>query len=92
VGDRHRISASGVTGLQSHDHVGQLRATVDVHIHYSFEPEGMGTQVTRWLMLDIRIPILFLPLRALITRSFDKENLRTMDAVKRYAEAHVSGT
>src|SRR6266851_38693 len=29
--------------------VTQLRATVDVHIHYSFEQEDGGTQVTRWL-------------------------------------------
>jgi hypothetical protein len=69
-------------------HVSQLKATVDVHIHYSFEPEDGGTQITRWLLLDITIPILFLPLRGLIIRSFDKENIRTMEAVKNYAEAH----
>jgi hypothetical protein len=37
------------------------------------------------------MPILFLPLRPLITRSFDKENVRTMAAVKEYAEAHPEG-
>src|SRR3984893_11131689 len=26
----------------------QLRATVDVHIHYSLEPGGAGTRVSRW--------------------------------------------
>jgi hypothetical protein len=66
--------------------VPQLRATVDVHIHYSFEPEGSGTLVSRWLVLDISMPRVLRPLRRLILRSFDKENLRTMDAVKKYAD------
>lgn len=69
-------------------HVRQVRASIDVHIHYSFEPDGAGTQVTRWLLLDITMPLLLRPLRALIIRGFDKENVRTMDAVRRYAEAH----
>jgi hypothetical protein len=68
--------------------VSQLKATVDVHIHYSFERHDRGTQVTRWLVLDITMPILFRPLRRLIIRSFDDENVRTMAAVKNYAEAH----
>jgi hypothetical protein len=34
------------------------------------------------------MPILFRPLRPLIIRSFDEENVRTMTAVKKYAEAH----
>ena len=68
--------------------VSQLRATVDVHIHYSFEPEDAGTRVNRWLVLDISMPGIFRPLRRLILSSFDKENLRTMSAVKKYAEAH----
>ena len=67
--------------------VGQLKATVDVHIHYSFGPEDGGTQVTRWLVLDITMPILLRPLRRLILRTFDEENVRTMAAVKKYAEA-----
>jgi hypothetical protein len=73
-------------------HVGQLRATIDVHIHDSFEQaDAGGTQVTRWLVLDVAIPILFRPLRPLIIRSFDKENVRTMTAVKAHAEAHPGG-
>ncbi len=71
--------------------VSQLKTTVDVHIHYSFEPEDGGTRVTRWLVLDIIMPIVFRPLRRLITRSFDEENVRTMAAVKSYAEAHHDG-
>lgn len=73
-------------------HVSQLRATVDVHIHYSFEPEPGGTQVVRWLVLDIAMPTIFRPLRRLIIKSFDEENVRTLDAVKRYAEAHPDGS
>lgn len=69
--------------------VPQLRATVDVHIHYSFEPENASTRVTRWLVLDISMPAIIRPLRRLIISSFDKENLRTMAAVKKYAEAHT---
>jgi hypothetical protein len=33
----------------------------------------------------------FRPLRPLITANFDKENLRTMAALKAYAEAHPDG-
>jgi len=68
--------------------VHQLRATVDVHIHYSFEPADGGTRVSRWLVLDITMPAALRPLRGLILSSFDKENHRTMAAVKKYAEAH----
>lgn len=67
--------------------VKQLRATVQVHIHYSFEPDDGGTQVNRWLVLDFSMPLLFRPLRRAITSAFDKENVRTMAAVKGYAEA-----
>jgi hypothetical protein len=41
--------------------VTQLRATVDVHIHYSFEPEDAATRVSRWLVLDIAMPAIFRP-------------------------------
>src|ERR1700684_3950254 len=53
--------------------VRQLRATVDVHIHYSFEPEGTGTVVNRWLVLDFAMPIAFRPLRPAIITRFDQE-------------------
>ena len=68
-----------------------LRATIDVHIHYSFERPGPVPRgsVVRWLVLDIRLPIALRPLRPLITARFDKENRRTMAAVKQYAEAHA---
>jgi hypothetical protein len=36
------------------------------------------------------MPILLRPARRLIIKSFDEENLRTMAAVKAYAEAHPS--
>jgi hypothetical protein len=63
---------------------------VDVHIHYSFEQDDQGTVVNRWLVLDLRMPVALRPLRPLITSAFDKENLRTMAAVKQYAEAHTA--
>jgi hypothetical protein len=69
-----------------------VRPTSDgPYIHYSFEPDGTGAQVTRWLVLDITMPMVLLPLRRLIIKSFDDENLRTMAAVKSYAEAHPNG-
>jgi len=71
--------------------ISQVRATVDVHIHYSFEQQEGGTRVTRWLLLDIIMPTLLLPLRRLIIRPFDVENVRTLSAVKKYAEAHADG-
>jgi hypothetical protein len=72
--------------------ISQLKATVEAHIHYSLEPEDGGTHVTRWLVLDISMPILFRPLRRLIIRSADAENMRTVAAVKKYAEAHPDGS
>ena len=88
-----------VTGFQPpgsidfHHTIGvrQLRSTVDVHIHYSFEQQDGTTRVVRWLVLDIAMPFALRPLRRLITASFDKENIRTMAAVKTYAEAHPDG-
>jgi uncharacterized protein YndB with AHSA1/START domain len=68
--------------------VPQLRSTVDVHIHYSFEKEGATTLVTRWLVLDLTMPIALRPLRPAIISRFDQENVRTMSALKQYAEAH----
>jgi uncharacterized protein YndB with AHSA1/START domain len=67
-------------------HVTRLVATVDVHIHYSLEASGGATAVTRWLVLDVTMPLVFRPLRPLVTASFDKENVRTMAALKKYAE------
>jgi hypothetical protein len=69
----------------------QLRATIDVHIHYSFEPEAGGTRVGRWLILDVSMPFALRPLRRAITSRFDQENSRTMAAVKRYAEETGAG-
>jgi uncharacterized protein YndB with AHSA1/START domain len=68
-------------------HVRQLAATVDVRIHYSLEAGDGGTVVTRWLVIDVAMPVVFRPLRPLVTASFDKENQRTMAALKQYAEA-----
>lgn len=71
--------------------ISQPRATVDVHIQYSFEQQDGATQVARWLLLDITMPTFLRPLRRLIIRPFDVENARTVGAVKAYAEAHRDG-
>ena len=68
-------------------HVAQVRATVDVHIHYSLEQEDGRTSVTRWLVLDVSMPLILRPLRRAITSNFDRENVRTMAALKSHAEA-----
>jgi len=84
----------GSVDFQHTIHVRQLRATIDVHIHYSLEADDgtaavtAVTAVTRWLVLDIAMPAVLRPLRPLITASFDKENKRTMAALKAYAEAN----
>jgi hypothetical protein len=67
--------------------VAPLRATVDVAIHYCLEPREEATHVTRWLVLDVTMPVITRPLLRLITAGFDKENQRTMAALQRYAEA-----
>jgi hypothetical protein len=70
-----------------------LRATVDVHIHYSFEspsPDKRRTSVGRWLVLDVIMPWCLRPLRRLVTSRFDQENLRTIAAIKQHAEANLS--
>jgi hypothetical protein len=71
--------------------VRQLRATIDVHIHYSLEPADTAAGVTRWLVLDIAMPAVLRPLRPLITGRFDKENVRTMAALRQYAETRATG-
>jgi hypothetical protein len=71
--------------------VKQVKAHVDVNIHYSFEPDDVGTAVTRWLVLDVTMPLILRPLRRFVIDAFDKENVRTMAAVKTYAEAHPRG-
>jgi hypothetical protein len=67
----------------------QVRATVDTHIHYSFESAGTETRVTRWLLLSIAMPLVLRPLRPPIISAFDNENVRTMAALADYTEAHA---
>ena len=50
--------------------------------------EGGGTRVDRWLVLDVDMPIIVRPLRSAMLSKFDEENVRTMAAVKRYAETY----
>jgi hypothetical protein len=71
--------------------VSKLATTIDVHIHYSIEPTLGGTKVDRWLVLDFSMPLLARPLRALAIATFEKENVRTMNALKTYVERHPTG-
>jgi hypothetical protein len=80
----------GSLDFQHTIHVRELRATVDVHIHYSFEPSGRDageTALARWLLLDVTMPAAFRPLCGFITGPFDAENIRTLAALKTYAES-----
>jgi hypothetical protein len=50
--------------------VKQFRATVDLHIHYSFKPEDgpdQRTRVNRWPVLDVAMPFVVRPPSGLIT-------------------------
>jgi uncharacterized protein YndB with AHSA1/START domain len=80
----------GSLDFQHTINVSQLMAVIDVHIHYSLEPGEGGTTLTRWLLLDITMPAVFRPAQRFVTARFDKENLRTMIALKEYAQAHSS--
>jgi hypothetical protein len=66
--------------------VREVRSVVDVNIHYSFEPAEDRTRLVRWLVLDINMPAVLRPLRPAIIRPFDTENVRTIAALKAYAE------
>jgi len=79
----------GALDFQHTIHARPLAATIDVRIHYSLEQQDGETVVSRWLVLDVKMPLVFRPLRPLVTASFDKENLRTMAALKQYAEARA---
>jgi Polyketide cyclase / dehydrase and lipid transport len=80
----------GSVDFQHTIRVRQLLAIVDVHIHYSLESADGVTTVTRWLVLDVTMPVVLRPLRPLIIAGFDKENLRTMAALKSYAESRAA--
>jgi hypothetical protein len=47
----HRMRVPSVESQQT-IHVSQLRATINVHIHYSLDAGGGAAAVTRWLVLD----------------------------------------
>ncbi len=51
---------------------------------------AVRTVVTRWLIPDFSMPIVFRPPRPVITSEFDKQHLRTIAAARQYAEAHAS--
>jgi hypothetical protein len=58
-----------------------------VRIHHSLEAGELGTRVDRWPVLDIAMPVVARPLRRALTSRFDRENARTINALKACAEA-----
>src|SRR5271163_4195911 len=82
--DRPRFIAFHHTMLLNQ---GPLRADIDVHVRYKFEPEGGGTLVVRELDLTIRMPGLLKLAEPLVLYGFRKENVRILAELKRYVEA-----
>ena len=76
-------------------HTVQIRQAVstdvEAAIHYSFDSRDGGTFVRRELDLTINLRGLRGLLRALLLQAFRKENVRTLDCLKRYAETHAPG-
>jgi hypothetical protein len=66
---------------------GPLKANIDVHIRYLFEPVERATRVVRDLDLTIQIPGLLRVMEPLVVSAFRKENVRILAELKRYVEA-----
>jgi len=79
----------GSIDFQQTIRVTQLKATVDVRIHYSLEPDDGGTRVSRWQVMDVYTPRIVRLLRSVIISKFDEEIARTTAAVKEFAESQA---
>jgi uncharacterized protein YndB with AHSA1/START domain len=66
---------------------GPLKANIDVHIRYTFEPVERATNVIRDLDLMIQIPGLLKLAEPLVVSAFRKESVRILAELKRYVEA-----
>jgi len=66
---------------------GPLRADIDVHIRYRFEPVDNATFVVRDLDLQVRMPALLRIAEPLVLLAFRKENVRILAELKRYVES-----
>jgi hypothetical protein len=66
---------------------GPLKADIDVHIRYRFEPIDNATFVVRDLDLQIRMPVLLRIAEPLVLYAFRKENVRILAELKRYVES-----
>jgi hypothetical protein len=66
---------------------GPLKADIDVHIRYRFEPIDNATFVVRDLDLQIRMPALLRIAEPLVLYAFRKENVRILAELKRYVES-----
>jgi Polyketide cyclase / dehydrase and lipid transport len=63
-----------------------LKTDIDARIRYKFTPNEGGTFVLRQLDLIMNLPTLYKLASPLIQRSFRKENVRTLERLKRYVE------
>jgi Polyketide cyclase / dehydrase and lipid transport len=63
-----------------------LKTDIDARIRYTFTPNEGGTFVLRQLDLIMNLPTLYKLASPLIQRSFRKENVRTLERLKRYVE------
>jgi uncharacterized protein YndB with AHSA1/START domain len=68
---------------------GLLHTDVDARIRYTFEPKDGGTFVDRRLVLTINLSGLLKITQPFILHAFRKENVRTLAALKRFAEEHL---
>ena len=66
---------------------GPLRADIDVHIRYRFEPVDNATFVVRDLDLQVGMPALLRIAEPLVLLAFRKENVRILAELKRYVES-----
>ena len=66
---------------------GPLLADIDVNIRYTFEPAGSGTFVSRQLDLTIKMTGILKLALPFVRYAFNKENVRILAELKRYAES-----
>ncbi len=64
-----------------------LKIDVDAKVRYILEPTAEGVSVERVLTVEYGLPFLLSWLAPIVVQGFRRENLRTLDALKRYLEA-----
>ena len=64
-----------------------LKIDVDAKVRYTLAPAAGGVSVERVLTIEYDLPFLLSWLGPILMQGFRKENVRTLDALKRYLEA-----